>query len=151
MPIPTWVTRVNRVATNRLMLLLSSRVVPLATVHHVGRRSGRPYRTPVMAFRTARGVVIALTYGPDVDWLRNVTAAGTFVLVRRGWGYQVTDLRRADGGDGLALVPSWTRRALGLLRVDQLVEGSVQPLGRAARGRTRRRMLPGPAATASGR
>lgn len=86
-----------------------------------------------MAFRTARGVVIALTYGPDVDWLRNVTAAGTFVLVRRGWAYRVTDLRRADGDAGLALVPVWTRRALGLLRVDQLVEGTVRPLGRAGR------------------
>ena len=29
-----------------------------------------------MAFRDGSTVTIALTYGPDVDWLRNVRAAG---------------------------------------------------------------------------
>jgi deazaflavin-dependent oxidoreductase (nitroreductase family) len=130
-PIPSWVTRVNRAATNRLMLRLSSRLPPLATVQHVGRRSGRTYRTPIMAFRTPRGVVVALTYGADVDWLRNVLAAGSFVLVRRGWAYRVSDLRRTAGDDGPALVPAWTRRALMLLRVDQFLQGAVHPLGRA--------------------
>ncbi|NKY38606.1 DUF2087 domain-containing protein [Cellulomonas septica] len=53
-------------------------------MHHVGRSSGRRYRTPVMAFRTPRGVVVALTYGPDVQWLHNIDAAGGARLVRAG-------------------------------------------------------------------
>ena len=46
-----------------------------AVVHHVGRRSGRAYQTPVEAYRTAEGTLILLPYGPVTDWCRNVTAA----------------------------------------------------------------------------
>ena len=51
------------------------RVPPLAVVHHVGRTSGRSYRTPVVPFRSAQGFVIPMTYGRDVDWARNLVAA----------------------------------------------------------------------------
>lgn len=47
-----------------------------AIVHHTGRRSGKIYHIPVIAFRTADGYRIALTYGPESDWVRNVLAAG---------------------------------------------------------------------------
>jgi deazaflavin-dependent oxidoreductase (nitroreductase family) len=50
-------------------------VPPLAVVHHVGRTSGRAYRTPVLAFPSAKGLVIPMTYGRDVDWARNLLAA----------------------------------------------------------------------------
>jgi deazaflavin-dependent oxidoreductase (nitroreductase family) len=46
-----------------------------AVVHHVGRRSGRAYHTPVEAYRTAEGTLILLPYGPVTDWCRNVLAA----------------------------------------------------------------------------
>ena len=39
-----------------------------------------------MAFRDGPTVTIALTYGPDVDWLRNVRAAGGARMhVGSGW------------------------------------------------------------------
>jgi deazaflavin-dependent oxidoreductase (nitroreductase family) len=132
-PIPLWVTRVNRVLTNRVTLLVSDQVPPLATVCHRGRRSGRPYRTPVLAFRSRRGVVIALTYGPTVDWLRNVLAAGSFTLARGGRAYRVADLARVAGPAGSALLPdlpAWTRVALRIIDVDEFLVGSVRPLGR---------------------
>jgi deazaflavin-dependent oxidoreductase (nitroreductase family) len=47
-----------------------------AVVHHVGRRSGTAYETPVEAHRTAEGTLILLPYGPVTDWCRNVLAAG---------------------------------------------------------------------------
>jgi deazaflavin-dependent oxidoreductase (nitroreductase family) len=49
---------------------------PFALVRHVGRRSGKPYETVIMVWRTTEGFVIALTYGPNVDWYRNLQAAG---------------------------------------------------------------------------
>src|SRR3954452_3417920 len=49
---------------------------PFALVRHVGRRSGRAYATPLVVARVAGGFVVELTYGPDVDWYRNITAAG---------------------------------------------------------------------------
>ena len=35
----------------------------------------------MIVFRVAGGFVLALTYGPDVDWYRNVTAAGRCVVL----------------------------------------------------------------------
>ena len=47
-----------------------------AVMHHVGRRSGTAYQTPVEAYRTAEETFILLPYGPVTDWCRNVLAAG---------------------------------------------------------------------------
>ena len=55
-----------------------------AVVHHVGRRSGRAYHTPVEAYRTAEGTLILLPYGPVTDWCRNVLAAGQCMLTLDG-------------------------------------------------------------------
>ena len=41
-----------------------------------GRKSGKTYRTPMNVFRRGDGYVFALTYGSDVDWVKNVVAAG---------------------------------------------------------------------------
>jgi len=41
-----------------------------------GRKSGKTYRTPMNVFRKGDGYVFALTYGSDVDWVKNVVAAG---------------------------------------------------------------------------
>ena len=41
-----------------------------------GRTSGRTYRTPINVFRRGESIVFALTYGPDVQWVKNVLAAG---------------------------------------------------------------------------
>ena len=72
---PRFMRQVNRVFTNPLMRTVAWLVPPLAVVHHVGRRSGHPYRTPVLAFPSAKGFVIPMTYGRDVDWARNLVAA----------------------------------------------------------------------------
>jgi deazaflavin-dependent oxidoreductase (nitroreductase family) len=53
-------------------------------VHHVGRRSGVAYSTPIDAQRTADGVIIPLVYGPRADWCRNVVAAGHCTLTLDG-------------------------------------------------------------------
>jgi deazaflavin-dependent oxidoreductase (nitroreductase family) len=55
-----------------------------AVVHHVGRRSGATYHTPVEAHRTPEGAFILLPYGPTTDWCRNVLAAGGCTLTLAG-------------------------------------------------------------------
>lgn len=76
MPLPRSVARFNRYATNRVLGPLA-RVLPhFGVVIHRGRRSGRVYRTPVNIFRHRGGLLVALTYGPESDWVRNVLAAG---------------------------------------------------------------------------
>lgn len=84
MNIPRFMRRVNRAVTNPVMRTFAWLVPPLAVVHHAGRRSGRPYRTPVLAFPSAAGFVIPMTYGRDVDWARNLVHAHGGEVEQRG-------------------------------------------------------------------
>jgi len=84
MHIPRFMRYVNRVLTNPVLGTFAWLVPPLAVVHHVGRKTGRAYRTPVVAFRNDAGVVIPMTYGRDVDWARNIVRARRCELERRG-------------------------------------------------------------------
>ena len=124
MPLPDRLARFNRRITNPVMRTYAGRVPSLAIVEHTGRRSGRTYHTPVNAFRTDDGFAIALTYGPDRDWVKNVQAAGGCALQRLGRRVELTDPRMVEG---TGLVPAPVRVVLRLLRV-----GSVLRL-RAAR------------------
>ena len=84
MNFPRFMRRVNRLVTNPVLGTIAWLVPPLAVVHHVGRVSGRRYRTPVAAFHSAAGFVIPMTYGRDVDWARNIVRASGCELERMG-------------------------------------------------------------------
>ena len=62
-----------------------------AVVIHRGRKSGRVFRTPLWAFRRGNSYIIALTYGPGADWVRNVTAAGGCELESGGRRYRLAN------------------------------------------------------------
>jgi hypothetical protein len=67
MHLPRFLRCVNRVVTNPIMDAFAW-LVPRSPVHHVGRNSGRRYRSPVLAFPAAKGFVIPRTHGRDVVW-----------------------------------------------------------------------------------
>ena len=48
---------------------------PFALIRHTGRKSGRTFETPLILARVPEGFVAELTYGPEVNWYRNVVAA----------------------------------------------------------------------------
>lgn len=97
MPIPLRVGRWNRVGLNRVTTPLMRWLPGFGVVHHVGRRSGRAYRTPVNLFPSDGGYLIALTYGPHTDWVRNVLAAGGCVVETRGRSVACTAPRLVHG------------------------------------------------------
>ena len=73
-------------------LVLKSSGTPGATasvIRHLGRTSGREYATPVQAVPTDDGFVIALPYGLNTDWLKNVRASGSATIVHEGDTYEV--------------------------------------------------------------
>ena len=84
MPLPRRLAKFNRVVTNRVLGPLAQYLPGFAVVSHVGRRSGRTYRTPVNLYRRGDGFVIALVYGADSQWVRNVLAAGGAEVETRG-------------------------------------------------------------------
>jgi deazaflavin-dependent oxidoreductase (nitroreductase family) len=90
MPIPRSIGRLNRVGLNRVSTPVATHLPGFGVVVHRGRRSGREYRTPVNVFVTEGGYLIALTYGPGTDWVRNVVAAGGCDLITRGRRHHLT-------------------------------------------------------------
>jgi deazaflavin-dependent oxidoreductase (nitroreductase family) len=58
-------------------------------IEHVGRRTGRAYRTPVDAARIDDGFVVALPYGTTANWVRNVLATGSATVLHDGLAYRV--------------------------------------------------------------
>lgn len=90
MPAPRWLARANKIGLNRLTAFVAPWAPGWAVVIHQGRRSGRTFRTPLWAFRRPGGFVIALTYGADSDWVRNVIAAGGCELESRRRRYRAT-------------------------------------------------------------
>ena len=91
--IPKAVARFNSHVTNRVSRPLAGHLPGFAVVTHVGRRSGRIYQTPVNMFRDGERYVFALTYGPDVQWVKNILAAGECELVTRGRTIRLIDTR----------------------------------------------------------
>jgi deazaflavin-dependent oxidoreductase (nitroreductase family) len=106
---------VNRVFTNPVMGTFAWLVPPLAVVRHKGRKTGRTYRSPVIAIGSTRGYVIPMTYGRDVDWARNMVAAGGCELERMG--------RR---------VRLKKPRIVGFEKAEPLLPAAVRPFFRAA-------------------
>ena len=76
MQLPQWLARFNRHVTNPVQRLWAGYAPGMGILEHVGRKSGKPYRTPLNVFPTDDGVAVLLTYGPDRDWLKNITATG---------------------------------------------------------------------------
>ena len=118
MPLPRSLARFNRRATNKVLGPLARVTKPWAIVVHEGRKSGRIYETPVWAFRTDDGFVIALTYGGDAtEWVKNVFASGRMTLRVRSVSHELTNPRLVHGDEGVQVMPATLRPVLRGLRV----------------------------------
>jgi len=115
MQMPRVMRRINRDFTNRVMGPLAAWAPPMAVVHHVGRKSGRAYRTPVLAFPVEGGILTPLPYGTDTDWLLNLMAAGGGELEVFGRLREVENPRVIDVEAARALVPEVLGPLLGWL------------------------------------
>ena len=93
MQIPAVVGRINKKITNPIQRQWAPKLAPYAMVEHVGRKSGKKYSIPVLAWVDGDRLSIVLTYGRHTDWVRNVQAAGSFGLIRESRHYTVTGPR----------------------------------------------------------
>jgi deazaflavin-dependent oxidoreductase (nitroreductase family) len=85
--LPRWLARANKVGLNRVVKHVAPWLPTLGLVVHRGRKSGRRYETPVMVFRDGDRFLIALTYGDQTEWIKNVVAAGGCELRTGGRSY----------------------------------------------------------------
>jgi deazaflavin-dependent oxidoreductase (nitroreductase family) len=85
-----WLAKINIAFTNRITGLFAGWLPGFGILTHVGRKSGKVYRTPINVFRVANGFVIALTYSSQSEWVKNVLAARGCELKTRGKNYTLS-------------------------------------------------------------
>jgi deazaflavin-dependent oxidoreductase (nitroreductase family) len=85
-----WLAKINIAFTNRITGLFAGWLPGFGILTHVGRKSGKVYRTPINVFRASAGFIIALTYSSQSEWVKNVLAAGGCELQTRGKKYQLS-------------------------------------------------------------
>jgi deazaflavin-dependent oxidoreductase (nitroreductase family) len=132
MPIPRVVGKWNKVGLNRVTRRIAPWMPGLGVVVHRGRRTGRAYQTPVNVFATEDGYVLALTYGPDTDWVKNVLAAGGCELRTGGRVIRLTAPRLFHDETRRGIRPL-ERRVLRVIGVADFLSLKVAPApGQAA-------------------
>jgi len=85
-----WLAKINIAFTNRITSLFAGWLPGFGILTHVGRKSGKVYRTPINVFRASNGFIIALTYSSQSEWVKNVLAAGGCELKTRRKKYQLS-------------------------------------------------------------
>jgi deazaflavin-dependent oxidoreductase (nitroreductase family) len=120
-----WLAKINIAFTNRITGLFAGWLPGFGILTHVGRKSGKVYRTPINVFRASNGFIIALTYSGESEWVKNVLAAGGCELRTRGKKYQLSAPK---------VVPDPTRKrfpfpvrlVLRIVGADEYIEFSIR-------------------------
>ncbi len=118
MPIPMWVAQINKRVLNPLELRRGVR--PVLT--HVGRSSGKTYRTPLDAHPVDGGYIIIVMYGPDSDWVQNMLAAGAAALEIDGDAFELMSPRLVSKEDAWQLLSTTTKAPPDYLRVTEYLQ-----------------------------
>jgi deazaflavin-dependent oxidoreductase (nitroreductase family) len=90
-----------------------------SVIRHVGRKTGRSYETPMVAFATDDGFVIALPYGPGTDWVKNVLASGSATIVNEGDTWLIDQPELVPTAVAAPYLPVKEQRGLRRFAVDQ--------------------------------
>jgi hypothetical protein len=115
-PLLTAVRISNKYMLNPLMSTLAGRKHwYAASIAHTGRKSGKPYSTPIGAERVPDGFIIPLGYG-------NVIAAGRATIRIKGETYDVTEPEVIDAATALPELSPQRRKAFGRLGITQYLK-----------------------------
>ncbi len=106
-PVPTPRTRFHRLPG-------------FAIISNRGRKSGEFHRTPMNVFRDGDDYLFALTYGSDVQWVKNILAAGAADLRVGDQTVHLTD-PEVFVDPKRRLMPLPLRFMLGVLRVSEFL------------------------------
>jgi deazaflavin-dependent oxidoreductase (nitroreductase family) len=124
MPAMTFMRPLTTRLFNPISRRFAGRLPGFGILIYDGRKSGRTYRTPINVFRHGQDYVFALTYGADVQWVKNVMAAGGCELVTMGRTVRLTEPRLTVDPKA-RLMPLPVRLFLRLMRVTEFL--SMRP------------------------
>jgi deazaflavin-dependent oxidoreductase (nitroreductase family) len=120
---------VARVVNPLVLRIAGRRHMPiLGIVHHLGRKTGRAYATPLGVRPAAGGgFVIPLTFSDASHWYQNIRAAGGCVITYQGTDHTVARpaiVGRATAGPAY---PRYERLALRLIGINEFVSLTGTP------------------------
>ncbi len=128
MAAPDFVVQAAKVL-NPWVLRVVGRVPPWVVLHHVGRRSGAEYRTPLVAFAARPDeqvlAVLPLPWGSGTDWARNTMSAGTVRLTRAGSEFVVKDVRLVPAYEAVGWLATVPSRLLSAVGVEECLVGTL--------------------------
>jgi deazaflavin-dependent oxidoreductase (nitroreductase family) len=120
-----WAAAFNRAVTNRITGRFAGRLRGFGILTHVGRKSRRLYRTPVNVFSVPNGFVIALTYGRESEWVKNVLAGGSCQIETRGQSHELTAPRIVHDPTRRQF-PPFVRAVLRLIDANDFMQLSIR-------------------------
>jgi deazaflavin-dependent oxidoreductase (nitroreductase family) len=125
-PFPRSFAKFNREVANPVIRKIAGLFGPFAIVRHCGRRTGRDYATPVLAFGTEDGLVVGVLYGTSSDWVRNVLADGGAEVKWHGRWRTYEKPRLISSEEGLPTIPTVIRGPFRLLGVRNFIRLTVR-------------------------
>lgn len=119
---------INKHVTNKILIHISGRKFGhFAILSHVGRKSGKLFRIPIIAEPIKNGFVIALTYGKKVDWYENVIAKGGCSLIWKNNEYILINPEFIDKEIGVTAFPDIFRSVLRKMGIQYYLRLVIQP------------------------
>jgi deazaflavin-dependent oxidoreductase (nitroreductase family) len=120
-PIPKFIALINRRVFNPAELKRGVR--PVLT--HVGRSSGKTYRTPLDAYSVAGGYIFIIMYGSDSDWVQNVLASGTATVAVDGEQFDLESPKVISKQEAWRLLSPKTKEPPSFLKVTEYLQMDV--------------------------
>ena len=112
----------NKYILNHFTLLFAgSRVGPFSKLIHKGRKSGRVYKTPVVATYVDDKIIIPLTYGDRVDWLRNILATEQCEIFYRRSRLVAVNPEVISSSEAFTILPEKRRQIFERLKVENFL------------------------------
>lgn len=125
MPLPRWLAHINKRVFNPIEVRRGARPVLI----HMGRSSGKTYRTPLDAHPLPGGYLFIPLYGPRTDWVRNVMAAQGARLSVDGQEIELRSPRLVKKKDIWPLVPTTNKSYPGISSESQLLRMDILGAG----------------------
>lgn len=129
MPLPERLTRFNKTVTNKITRPFARHLGGFGVVRHKGRKTAATYETPVNCWIVDDTITIALTYGTDVDWVKNLQAGVGGEIIVKGTSHRVGAPRVLSTPDGMNRVPPLPRWLLPRLGVTEFREFPILDRG----------------------
>jgi deazaflavin-dependent oxidoreductase (nitroreductase family) len=112
----------NKLIFNRFVLaVFGGQRGPFSILTHAGRRTGTTYKTPVLATYVDDVILIPLSYGANVDWLKNLLAASACDLLYKGEAIHADDPRVMNTQEALTLLPEDKQRFFARFKLEAFV------------------------------